>query len=203
MNIKGYLINLDERKDRLEHCLDEFKKVDFQIPWERLEAVTYKDSTIMPSGAKGCLESHIKCIKYAATNEAGYTLIMEDDIQFSDDFKEYFPKYIEVIQDKEWDIFTFYNSSNSGPKEFKLLDRPSLHTHFYFVKNSSAQKILNNIVEIMPIDNQLVLFAQHPAKFKIKILSAGQQLVIQNFSKFGTNITTESWVLDSCNGVVI
>ena len=50
-------INLEARKDRLEHAEKEFKKMN--IIAERFNAVK------LASGAVGCTMSHIKCLELA------------------------------------------------------------------------------------------------------------------------------------------
>lgn len=67
-------INLDHRKDRLEHCLHEFDKMG--ISAERVSAVK------MASGAVGCTLSHIKCLELAKERKYDHVFICEDDITF-------------------------------------------------------------------------------------------------------------------------
>ena len=67
-------INLEHRTDRLQHALDEFKKLG--INSERVNAVKMKN------GAIGCTMSHIKCIELAKSRDWEQVFICEDDITF-------------------------------------------------------------------------------------------------------------------------
>ncbi len=67
-------INLEHRKDRLEHTLSEFKKIG--VSGERMNAVKTKD------GAIGCTMSHIKCLELARERNWRQVFICEDDITF-------------------------------------------------------------------------------------------------------------------------
>jgi GR25 family glycosyltransferase involved in LPS biosynthesis len=67
-------INLEHRTDRLNHALNEFKKMGINA--ERVNAVK------MQNGAIGCTLSHIKCIELAKTRDWEQVFICEDDISF-------------------------------------------------------------------------------------------------------------------------
>ena len=67
-------INLEHRKDRLEHVTEELKKMN--INGERVDAIK-KDI-----GALGCTMSHIKCLEIAKKRDYDYVFICEDDIHF-------------------------------------------------------------------------------------------------------------------------
>lgn len=67
-------INLEHRKDRLEHVTEELKNMN--INGERVDAIK-KDI-----GAIGCTMSHIKCLEIAKKRDYDYVFICEDDIHF-------------------------------------------------------------------------------------------------------------------------
>lgn len=67
-------INLENRKDRLQHVTREFEKMG--VSAERVNAIRTK------SGAIGCTLSHIRCIELAKIREYEYVCICEDDIHF-------------------------------------------------------------------------------------------------------------------------
>jgi GR25 family glycosyltransferase involved in LPS biosynthesis len=90
-------INLEHRKDRLEHVNSEFKKIG--ITAERVNAVK------MNTGAVGCTMSHIKCIELAKQRDYEYVFICEDDITFRnpDLFKRNLQRFYEN-DDINWDL---------------------------------------------------------------------------------------------------
>lgn len=67
-------INLEHRKDRLEHVKEELLKLG--IKGERFNAIKTK------VGAIGCTLSHIKCLEIAKERDYEYVFICEDDITF-------------------------------------------------------------------------------------------------------------------------
>ncbi len=69
-----YVINLQSRKDRLEHITSELNKLN--VKYTRFEAIK-KDN-----GAFGCSLSHINCLIMAIQNKYPLTMICEDDAKF-------------------------------------------------------------------------------------------------------------------------
>jgi len=90
-------INLDHRKDRLEHVEKELEKMG--IKGERFNAI--KTS----SGAIGCTLSHIKCLEIAKERDYEQVFICEDDITFTnpDLFKQNIEKFC-MNEDIMWDV---------------------------------------------------------------------------------------------------
>jgi len=90
-------INLEDRKDRLEHALNEFEKMGIKA--ERVNAVKLKN------GAIGCTMSHIKCIELAKERKYEQVFVCEDDITFLnvDLFKENIEKFYDN-DDILWDV---------------------------------------------------------------------------------------------------
>jgi hypothetical protein len=94
-----FVINLEERKDKMEHINKTFGNY-FNI--NRVSAI--KDN----EGWKGCLQSHLKCIKYAKDNNLKYIVVFEDDCKpVGENWFERFKNIKENIFDKkdDWDIF--------------------------------------------------------------------------------------------------
>jgi hypothetical protein len=69
-----FYINLEKRKDRLEHLQTELAKLG--IAGERVCAIE------TPDGAIGCTLSHIRCLDMARQRKLPYVFICEDDITF-------------------------------------------------------------------------------------------------------------------------
>ena len=74
-------INLKHRTDRLEYILNECKRID--IPSEKMTRI---EAIYTPGiGMLGCSLSHCKALELALSHpEWTWTLIIEDDIKFSD-----------------------------------------------------------------------------------------------------------------------
>lgn len=99
-------INLEERKDRLEHIKKEFEKLN--IVGERFNAVKTQ------SGAIGCSISHIKCLEIAKERDWDYVLICEDDITFLNPtlLIENLNKFKEAMDQKKFDSMLVINTPN-------------------------------------------------------------------------------------------
>jgi len=107
----AYLINLDNRKDRLEIVTNHFKK---HLNLIRTSAVYITDdirnkrypNTQLNNGQIGCGLSHINIVKYALKNNLPTVLILEDDCKPTEYFSSWFPikNWLDSNLDK-WDIF--------------------------------------------------------------------------------------------------
>lgn len=96
---KIYCINLDRRTDRWENCLYQFNKYNLEV--ERISGVDYPKN---PNA--GCSLSHMQILQ---STEYNSILILEDDVEFVDNFVEkYIQQYNKV---KDWDIDILYLSS--------------------------------------------------------------------------------------------
>ena len=90
MKISNVLyINLNKRKDRLEHVKKELLKIG--ITGERFPAIQLKN------GRLGCSMSHLKCIEIAKKRNWDHVFICEDDITFtqSQDFFKQLEKFFK------------------------------------------------------------------------------------------------------------
>ena len=80
--MKTFCISLPERVDRRERVLSNCNKVGLSPTW--INAVDGNKSGI--GGVKGCKYSHWFCIKLAQHEHLESFLVLEDDVEFSDDF---------------------------------------------------------------------------------------------------------------------
>jgi GR25 family glycosyltransferase involved in LPS biosynthesis len=106
-------INLENRKDRLEHANLEFKKMGINA--ERINAIR------TTNGAIGCTLSHIHCIETAKKRGYEYVFICEDDIEFKNPelLKENLDKFYD--NDKiNWDMLII--GGNNVPPYHQVSD---------------------------------------------------------------------------------
>jgi GR25 family glycosyltransferase involved in LPS biosynthesis len=105
---KTYVINLERRKDRLEHITKEMRKA--KIIFDRFDAVDGRKLGTEYNDFKraqiGCFKSHVGVIKDAIEKNYNVIAIFEDDIILCDDFQERFKLYIDNIPKmmRKWDI---------------------------------------------------------------------------------------------------
>ena len=88
---KIWCISLIERDDRYECALNEFKKVGITAEFHR--------PTRNPiSGAMGCFLAHKYCLE---NSDGKNVLIFEDDVKFSNKWREKIPQIHEFLQDND------------------------------------------------------------------------------------------------------
>jgi len=92
----AFYINLESRLDRKIHVENELKKVGINA--ERFNAIKMKN------GAIGCSMSHLKCLQIAKEKGWPHLLIVEDDIEFTNQglFKKKFDKFLKTQEN--WDV---------------------------------------------------------------------------------------------------
>lgn len=136
-------INLETRKDRLEHAENEFKKMNINA--ERFNAVK------LASGAVGCTMSHIKCLELAKQRNYDQVFVCEDDIVFKNPelLKKNITKFSEN-KDIQWDVLII--GGNSVPPYMKVGDYCARilncqTTTGYIVKKSFYDILINNMKE--------------------------------------------------------
>jgi glycosyl transferase, family 25 len=85
-----YIINLASRADRRREIEDQLIQVGLSLASPRVvlfNAVLVKDPAGFPTaGARGCFLSHLGVLEDAATRSLDSILILEDDVNFADDF---------------------------------------------------------------------------------------------------------------------
>lgn len=138
-----FFINLESRKDRLEHAENEFKKMNIKA--ERFNAVK------LASGAVGCTMSHIKCLELAKQRNYEQVFVCEDDIIFKNPelLKNNITKF-SGNKDIQWDVLII--GGNSVPPYMKVGDYCARilncqTTTGYIVKKSFYDILINNMKE--------------------------------------------------------
>jgi len=153
MALTPHIINLDFRKDRLDHITQELEKVKTFKPMERFSAIRHENGTI------GCWLSHQTLVKQAKENNEDMILVLEDDCKLADDFDERFPIILDWLtkHKNDWDIFNGGPSYISGnhvvERSPKIGQVNCLMTNFIIYNSSSYEKICNVDDYSIPIDN--------------------------------------------------
>jgi len=125
----GYVINLDERKDRWEQIQNDFKDTTIQL--ERFSAI--KDS----NGHIGAGKSFQALIQMAKDKNMESILIMEDDCKPL----KYFEKRWQIIKkwlDNNKDKWNIFNGGPITPMEVKLIDIIDDKNKIYTSNGASA-----------------------------------------------------------------
>jgi len=174
-------INLESRKDRLEHVLGEFKKLD--IHSERVDAIK------MASGAIGCTMSHIKCLELAKERNYENVFICEDDITFlkPELLIENITKF-HNNKDINWDVLII--SGNNCPPYQKISDYCS---RIFDCQTTTGYIVKRDMYDVM-IDNfktGLSLLLKNPTKKREYAIDMyWKRLQLQYFWYIITPLTT-------------
>lgn len=147
-----FVINLEEREDKMKHINKTFGNY-FNI--NRVNAV--KDD----EGWKGCLKSHLNCIKCAKDNNLKYIIVMEDDcVPMCENWFERFKNIKKNIFDikDDWDIFLGGSVKTSIKKINKynfnddIYNIAMAHSAYMIVYNHTCYDFFLNSNHDLPID---------------------------------------------------
>ena len=109
----NYYINLEYRKDRNIHTINELKKIGIDNP-NRFNAIKHDKGSI------GCQMSHLEVLKLARDRGLHYVTIFEDDILFLKP-EETLVKLDRIVNsDLEWDVILL--GGNNYPPYKKIND---------------------------------------------------------------------------------
>ena len=134
-----YVINLASRADRRAEMQEQLQRIGLSLQSlsiQLFEAVRPADAGGFPSvGARGCFHSHLGVLQHALAAGVERVLIVEDDLNFADDFLQRGAAVLEQLSQKDWAVFYGgYELASSVvlPSGCSLLspDEPVRTTHF-------------------------------------------------------------------------
>ena len=110
---KIYCINLDRREDRWDETLVELNKwglSDYISRYSAVDGNTLNNDTTINNGELGILNTHINIISEAKENDYKNILILEDDIEFTEEIKN-LDEYMSLVP-SDWDMIYFGGNHN-------------------------------------------------------------------------------------------
>ena len=139
-DIHIYLINLEKRKDRLEHAIQEFDKIN--LKFEKFNAIENE------CGALGCTKSHIACLKDAKNKQYMYCMICEDDITFDVNYDELLIYIDNFINDSKLNIISLIGTVQNKDtiknyNDYFNISNDIQTTTCYIVKYNYYDKLIN------------------------------------------------------------
>ncbi len=171
-----FVINLERRVDRLDRFKELSNKIEFEydifyavdgksidkdspIEGRKLQIESnefYRSFDDYFLGQLGCILSHIRLLKHCRENNIKNVLILEDDVEFSDEFQSRFDNFTKSFN-QEWDMIYLSGSLVEISDEFnsysKLL---TCHTtHSYAVNYSAYDYLIERLESDMlskPVD---------------------------------------------------
>lgn len=103
MKIGIFLINLDDRKDRLDSSSKQLNEIGLQFI--RISAVSSKDveeNLFLTEPVLACWKSHIKTYSTLVASELEYALVLEDDFLINHPKK--FSRFLESLDTEKYDL---------------------------------------------------------------------------------------------------
>jgi GR25 family glycosyltransferase involved in LPS biosynthesis len=151
---KTYCVNLDRRIDRWSDSINEFKRFNL-IEVERVSAIDGKtiqqENTHINKSEISLILTNIKIIEKAKKDGLKSILILEDDVEFTDEINN-ISEYFKFLPN-DWDMIYFGGNHNThmnieppiiiNEKISKL--HHTFSTHCVGIKNTAYNIILDNL----------------------------------------------------------
>lgn len=104
-----HVINLRSRADRRAEMLAQLGRIGLDFDSHQLglfEASKPLDAAGFPSvGVRGCFMSHLAVLRHALRAGASSVLILEDDLNFCEDFRSKFNAVAGTLESHDWGMF--------------------------------------------------------------------------------------------------
>lgn len=199
---KTYCINLERRKDRWNECLLEFKNKELNNI-ERVSAVDGKDlmffSQKVNSSALALILTNEKIFESAIENNYETILILEDDIEFTDQVKN-ISSFIEKLPEN-WDMIYFGGNHNThvGHKAPESINEKVVKLHHTFsthcigINKKAYQPILDRIRKRdQPLD---VIYSDLQKKLNVYSFVPAMATQRVSFSDIENKVTDYKWLI--------
>jgi GR25 family glycosyltransferase involved in LPS biosynthesis len=180
---KGFLINLEERKDRLEESILELHKNNI-VGVERFDAIKITEDNDNGWVIRGCTHSHMDILKRQVENNWEKIIIFEDDFFLDichNDINTISNEMISKISETDSDLF-FLGDCLLEPSEYvnEHLIKPNkfVQTTAYISSLKFANYVVNNFNYL---DKELVTY--------------GEQID----SYYSVLSTKDHWKMDRCS----
>ncbi len=171
-DVDPWFVNLDSRKDRLEHMMLQLASAGLKV--QRQRGLLPDEVVVAPRqvkvmrdrtpGAIGCHYAQREIIKKGAETGRN-TLVMEDDLIFCEDLRERMAEAEEFLADKPWDIFWLGATFHVNPpvwhkdtlgRDIELTENPRFVktygtwcTYAYVVNGDFAARLVHLLDEIV------------------------------------------------------
>lgn len=104
-----YIINLPERLDRRDEMEEQLNKIYLSLTHPKIHlfnAIKPDSAGEFDSiGARGCFMSHLGILKHAKAHQFKRVLVLEDDLNFANDFNNRIQPVINQLSLHDWQLF--------------------------------------------------------------------------------------------------
>ena len=115
-----FVINLTSRADRRREMSQQLHRIGLKLghgPVELFQAVRPDDAGEFPSiGSRGCYLSHLGVLRRALSLDLRSILVLEDDLDFSDDFADAMPHVAARLANEPWAMFYGGGRMDAAPR---------------------------------------------------------------------------------------
>ncbi len=149
-----FCLNLERRPDRKIQAEAEFAKHNIQV--EFITGIdgktlpdpqaTSQDTLPVSNGDMGCTLSHLKIVQLAKERGLKQILILEDDVEFAENFNAIFPDYFSQVPD-DWDFLYFGGNHSKGG--LQLLSNDSNIAKIFYTYTTHAYAIRESVYDAM------------------------------------------------------
>lgn len=180
MKVLTYLINLDGSDDRLKSAKHQLDEINWQF--EKFPAFdgrgknlssfeNYNDQKAksilgrsLLNSEIGCYLSHYHCVSTFLESDADYLIVLEDDMQLSDDFKAVTTQLLDFLytnKDLEWYLINIAANKKKIAKDITQINNHTLWHAYYFPilglgliwsRKGAEEFIEKGKIVIMPVD---------------------------------------------------
>lgn len=119
------IINAENEPERLNKLKKRLQ--DYQVDLENTTRILYEPSKSIP--LMRCAKAYLTAFRHAQARNYDYVLIMEDDFDFSSDFKPsqitfLINDFIRQVPKKDWDVvFLVQRGASTKPTDYPFLDK--------------------------------------------------------------------------------
>jgi GR25 family glycosyltransferase involved in LPS biosynthesis len=159
---KGFLINLEERKDRLEESLSEFEKNNI-VGVERFNAIKIVEDSDNGWVIRGCTHSHMEILKMQVYNDWEKIIIFEDDffLDVCDHFNQQVSdEMIKKIYDTDFDLLLLGScllEESEFVNDYLIKPNKFVQTTSYLTSLKFAKYVVQNFNYL---DKDLVVYGE-------------------------------------------
>lgn len=200
---KTYCINLDRRKDRWEECLLEFNKYNLKNI-HRFSAI---DGNTLTQGKSGFVTpsrlalilTNIKILENAIKENYRSILILEDDIEFTDEINN-ISEYFKFLPN-DWDMLYFGGNHNQHMKidPPKIINEKVCKLHHTFSTHCVAinQKAFTVILDRLKKQNNALDVIYVELQKSLNVYSFYPLIATQrvSFSDIENKVTDYKWLI--------
>lgn len=151
-----YIINLADRQDRLVEITEQLFNVQLSLmhPKVHLFPAIKPDSAgeFESIGARGCFSSHLEILKHAKSLQLNRILILEDDLNFVNDFSSRINQVVDELSLKNWEFFYggYLNLTALDDKSHGNILRISPYVSFHGAHFVAFQgKVISDLVDFL------------------------------------------------------